>query len=338
MFQFIIYGLVSIVPGISKKTLYFGVEYFMDYYNFRSDGVLDALVVVIWLLYLAHVLVHHNRKFNSVIWYLLVIESFATTTISYSSLFHYAFLSRQRSIADIIPHASPILYMALTVFLFPFVLSLALSGNGHSFMQMVKSVIQYMLFIPLLVGSFGAYSYSRPWDLTWGNRPGTAMSESTSKQKETMIKKFKEKSRIIIVCLAVANIVVYFLPIQGQTYLMGAFFTIAIFQMGCSLIYCLTKVYYKCQMAQKEIDKDKSFNPEKYIDNDKSFDTEKEIDNDKSFNLEKYIEKDKSFNLKKCMDDNKSSDPEKCTDDDKSFNSEKCMDDNKSSDPENIHE
>lgn len=247
--QFIIYCMVAIVPGISLKTLYYGIEYFMSYYKFKSELALTLTFMVIWALYVLHVFVHHKNRFNYIIMYLLVILSLVTTIVSYGSLFHYAFIATNKTIIELLSNGHPVLYMAIAVLICPFISSIFLSGRGHSFMYMIKSFIQYMLFVPLLVGWFGSYAYSRTWDLSWGNRPANELNDITIDQKKMMVTKFKEKSVRIILLLILLNIAVFFIPLQGQLYLMGTFFVISLSQLLFSFIYSLSKIKYKIQMV-----------------------------------------------------------------------------------------
>lgn len=258
MFQFIIYCMVAIVPGITAKALYYGIEYFMDYYDFYDETALVLILVAVMMIYVAHVTVHHYNKFNYIIMYTVVLVSLATSLISYGSILHYAFIASNDSLVVIFRDASPVLYLAVSVFFCPFISAVLLSGRIHSLMLMIKSVIQYMLFIPLLVGWFGSYAYSRVWDLSWGNRPANELNDITEEQKKIMVTKFKEQSVIIILCLIAANFGVFFIPLEGQLYLMATFFCIALLQMAFSFVYCLTKIPYKCGMIINHFRKSKT--------------------------------------------------------------------------------
>lgn len=183
--------------------------------------------------------------------YVLVLLSLATTLVSYSSLFHYAFIASKETLKQILTHANPVLYLAIAILTCPFIAAFCLNGRMHSVMYMIKSVVFYLLFVPLLVGWFGSYAYSRTWDLSWGNRPANELNDITLDQKKIMIVKFKETSVRIILLLILANIAVFFIPLVGQLYLMASFFTIALIQMGFSFIFCLTKIRYKIRMVLK---------------------------------------------------------------------------------------
>ena len=247
--QFLIYCMVSIAPGISIKILYYGLNYFLEYYGINWDLELMAVFLILWAIYVAHVSIHYRSKFNYPIMGILVILSVLTSIVSFASLFHYAFIYSGRSIIDIFASGNPILYLGLAVFFGPFLLALLLSGKGHSLMYMIKSFIQYLLFLPMMISWFGSYAYSRTWDLTWGNRPASELAEITEEQKKIMVNKFKEKAVRIIIVLVILNLIVFFIPLAGQLVLMGAFFAIALFQMLFSFIYCIIKIGYKLKIV-----------------------------------------------------------------------------------------
>ncbi len=245
MCQFLIYCMMSIQPGISIKILYYGVNYFLNYYGINWNLQLLGLFVLLWAIYLGHVIIHYRDKFNYMIMYLLVFLSFCTSITSFASLFHYAFIAKDQTILEILTGGNPIVYLALGVLITPFILALMLSGKGHSFMYMLQSFIPYILFLPLMIGWFGSYAYARTWDLTWGNRPSSELSNVTEEQKNIMMTKFKEKSIRIIIALVILNIVVFFIPLEGQFILMSCFFALALYQMFFSFIYCISKIGYK---------------------------------------------------------------------------------------------
>jgi len=180
--------------------------------------------------------------------YILVLLSVATSVISFASLFHYAFVYSKLTVVEILLSREPIVYMALGVFILPYVLALALSGKGHSFMYMIKASIAYFLFMQMMIAWFGSYSFSRMWDLTWGNRPSSELTDVSEEKKTIMIKKFKQKNIRIIFFLIILNFGIFWVPLPGQLGLMSVFFVIALFQMFFSMIFCIMKIFYKIRM------------------------------------------------------------------------------------------
>jgi hypothetical protein len=66
-------------------------------------------------------------------------------------------------------------WIIVLVFVVP--LALSLMHSPSSFVLMLRSLVPYYLFLPMLVGFFGAYSFARCWDLSWGNRPTGSIFE-----------------------------------------------------------------------------------------------------------------------------------------------------------------
>lgn len=201
MCQFLIYFMVSLAPAISLKILYFGINYFLNYYNVFLGIESIIIAIVLWVIFALHLFIHNRNRFNNIIMYTLLILSFLTSIISFASILHYAFVYSGKTILNVLVDGGIILYLGLFVFLGPFAIALILSGKGHSFMYMIKSCIPYFLFMHMLIAWFGSYSYSRTWDLSWRNRPANELNDISEKDRKFIIKKFKEKSMIIIVVI-----------------------------------------------------------------------------------------------------------------------------------------
>lgn len=260
MCQFFIYCEISLVPGIAIKILYSGINYFFNYYDVKFTSLqLMATFIVLWVIYIAHVVVHYKERFVYLIWYLLTFISVFTSLTSYASILHYFLMIDTDELMKVVKSGNIVMVVAFFVIIAPFFLALCLSGKGHSFLYMIKSFIHYMLFLPLLVGWFPSYAYARTWDLTWGNRPANELNDITEEQKNIMITKFKEKSIRIIVVIIILNIATFFLPLQGIYGLMSIFFAIVLIQMFFSFIFCMKKIYYKCKMGTKKVKNKKSY-------------------------------------------------------------------------------
>jgi cellulose synthase/poly-beta-1,6-N-acetylglucosamine synthase-like glycosyltransferase len=255
MSQLVIYFMVGFAPGMSMRITYYGIGYFLEYYHVDANVAMILLSCAVWVLYIIHVFIHHKDRFNYLIMIILVLFSLLTSVTLYAALFHTIFIASNVPIIEQLQYANPIVYMAIAVIIFPFIVALSLSGRGHSFMYMLKSFIQYTLFVPLMVAWFGSYAYSRTWDLSWGNRPATELNDIAPEQRDIMVTKFKEKSIYIILILIVCNIAIFFVPLQGQLYFMAVFFVIALYQMILSFIFCLTKINYKLGMVYKNYKK-----------------------------------------------------------------------------------
>jgi hypothetical protein len=262
MCQFLIYCLVTITPAISIRIFYYGLNYLLTYYNLLSNDETELIIVacILWTLYIVHVFVHHKLKFNYVVIYCMMFVSFLTSIVGYWSLGLYVY-NLDKSIFTSIQAGGPIIYLALVVYFGPFVLSALLSARLHSTVHMIKAFIPYQLFLPMLIAWFGSYSFARAWDLSWGNRPSSELNDVKKDQRDFMVTKFKEKNIKIIVALIALNLIVFFIPFEGQMILMGIFLAIASYQMVLSLIFCLFKITYKigfvCNRCVKRVKRKK---------------------------------------------------------------------------------
>lgn len=245
MCQFMTYMLIGIAPAIQIKIFYYGLTYFLNYYNVHLNFDIVIIGVICWAIYIIHVFIHHRTNYNQAIIYILLIFSFSSTIISFASILHYIFIDQQMTLIQAINAGGIILYVALYVMFGPFIVSLLLSGKGHSFMFMIKSYVWYLLFLPMLIAWFCSYSYSRAWDLSWGNRPANEIDTLADDKKKRIISEFKRINIKIIIFLIAANISVYLVPLYGQLVLMSIFFFIASYQLTLSILYCLSKIFYK---------------------------------------------------------------------------------------------
>lgn len=263
MIQFLTYVMVGLSPSVTLRIFYHGINYFLNYYGVTLSFDLVIIGIIVWAIYLLHVCIHHTySKFNYIVMFLLVILSLATSVLALGSLVHYAFVKQGLNVLDILMSKNITLYLALYVFFGPFIVSLLLSGKGHSFLFMLKSFIPYFLFLPMFITWFGSYSYARLWDLSWGNRPSNEMDSISISKKERITKRFKTNNKKIIAGLFIINLALFLIPIEGQLIIMNIFFAIAGYQLTLSILYCIYKLFYKlrfccikARVSRKERDK-----------------------------------------------------------------------------------
>lgn len=240
MCQVVTYLMVAIAPGISIRIVYFGIAYFLDYYNFHSGFEAKMIVgIALGALYLAHVWMHHSNKYVSWIWNTLIIQSVITSTLGIASLIHYAFWYEKQTIFSVIFSENQTVYLGIATIAGPFVLAFLLSGKGHSLMYMIKSYLPYLFLMPLVVTWFSAYSFVRFWDLSWGNRPANELSTVETDTREKITHKFRESNRIIYFGIFIANIIVFLIPLYAQIKIMEAYFAVTLVQVSLSLIYIM---------------------------------------------------------------------------------------------------
>lgn len=275
--QFISYMMVAIAPAISIRILDFSIVYLLEVVGVTVPYVAQVIIVVVlWAIYLTHIFVHHKNKFNYLIFFILVLLSFATTILGMTSLIYYIFWGSNQPIQDSLMGNNLLmtsgtlsgypLCAGIAVLVVPFILGLMISSSGHSPLYMYKGFFPFLLFAHVMVAWFGSYSYARIWDLSWGNRPADQLNDLTSNQRDNMMKKFKNHSGIVLFLIVLVNIGVFFIPFVGQIYIMTAFFTIALIQMFFSFLYLsyrlLEKIKFLCMRCKssKKISRNSSEN------------------------------------------------------------------------------
>ena len=248
--QFLTYVIVAFAPSFCMRILSNGIVYYLDYYKVPlalESWIINYIIGGICLaIYLWFIAVHFFwKKFEYVTMYGVLIISFLTSIFSVTTLLHYAFVDKQLTIFEITKSGNLILYLAVYVFVGPFIVSLLLSGKGHSFFFMLKSFLSYYLFLPMFIAWFGTYSYSRLWDLSWGNRPANEMDSVSQSKKRKMSIIFKVITGVIMVGIIVINIALFVCPVIIPLYIIGFFYLMSAVQLTLSIIYCIKKLVYK---------------------------------------------------------------------------------------------
>ena len=237
--------LISIAPVFSLTILYNGIQFYVNYFNIDLSFDVRYMGIILWAIYFLHLFVHHKSRYNFIIMFMLVIMAFMTSAIAASTLILYAFVQQQLYFYDIIASYSVPFYLGVYVILGPLVVSILLSGKGHSFLFMLKSIIYYYAFLPMFIAWFSSYSYARLFDLGWGNRAIGDVHYTSEAQRKATMTKFRDTTRVIIIIMALINLIIFFLPIETQLYLMCTFFVLAAYQLTLSIVFCLVKIFYK---------------------------------------------------------------------------------------------
>jgi len=106
-----------------------------------------------------------------------------------------------------------LLLLVMANLLMPFILT-SLHGLKQLYWMFISGV-QFYMFLPTMVGYFGAYAFSRTWDLSWGNRPSdtlTSIVQDKSKKEHDEIKaRIKNASRFICWAIFMCNVVLVLL-------------------------------------------------------------------------------------------------------------------------------
>jgi cellulose synthase/poly-beta-1,6-N-acetylglucosamine synthase-like glycosyltransferase len=125
----------------------------------------------------------------------------------------------------------------------PFIL--ALLTDIKAFCGMIRTAIPFYLFLPTMIATVGSYSFSRFWDLSWGNRVVEGSSMKSNKSKEDLeqnIKRVRSQGLFICYFVVVINLVIGFLVLFGNVqyqFLVGTalfVFSFLVVQMVFSLL------------------------------------------------------------------------------------------------------
>jgi len=297
--QFITYCLVAIGPAFSLSIFYYSFQYVFyripnQYMSIETMTTLATSLA--WILFISNMFVHNNDKFHYTIIYSILGFSIFTAILTALSMGFYVFAQPSISsffLNDLLLSGNLIIYFVLFVTVLPFVLALMISGRGHSFFYMLKSFPSYFLCSHMLISGFGSYSFSRSWDLTWGNRPTSELEASISvEEREQMKLKFKILSKALVLTLISINLIVFFLPKNFQLALVGLFFMVAFYQLFFSFIYLSfqfpSKIRYVfdrcCYNCRQVLHKNKKVKKPKAIEMPK-IDIENQIENESIIEL-----------------------------------------------------
>lgn len=250
--QFLIYCSVAIAPAYTLRVFNESLEHILKELNYHPEYATYASIIA-WILYASHVYVHNQQKFNSLIMNCLLYFSMLTSMVSFTAIFYYMFFQNRKTLKEqFIDDGELIIYLIIVVFVAPIILAMMLSLRGHSVMNMFRSFIPYVLFLHMLISWFGSYSYSRSWDLTWGNRPAGDRA-GDKEEREKMKKKYKSQGKQIAFTIFVLNIIVYLIPRGWRITILSGFFACVAIQMVFSFGYMVTQLprkikytYLKC--------------------------------------------------------------------------------------------
>jgi len=118
---------------------------------------------------------------------------------------------------------------------------------------MVLAIIPFLLYLPTMTGFWGAYSFSRLHDLTWGNRPMSAADAAAPNggaaaqaKVDAMKARIQFKARVICCMMVVGNglvVAAVLLGLEQQSWglygLVAFVFGFAFLQMVFSFFFIL---------------------------------------------------------------------------------------------------
>jgi len=241
--QLLTYFLASISPSIFTSGLYLGLISLLG--NDNQTPIIVATVLFSVYTY-AFIWVHRYKSFIKPLFYLTAFVNM------FAMIFIVAGFIRQSSAWAFSPTGiNRIIIQWSTIFIMasPFVMAL-IALDFKSFFLLLKSCIPYWLFLPTMIGSFMLYSIARVFDVTWGNRSGSAganFKSATQKQLLDLENDFSSNSLVGLIFMTVLNIVIEAIVIYfgvNSWFIVGCLaiiFSTTVLQIVISFIYFLVK-------------------------------------------------------------------------------------------------
>ncbi len=244
--QLFTYFLLVIAPAVSLAILNDSIIHIVGYMiNDKHNHTKTIIIILGCTLFGLQYFFHNTQKYCKILFVLLLGT---TIIISITSLLSIGLYLFERDNV-----ANNTIYFMVGIGLLSLLNSLLISGRFHSTYYIIKSIPFYLLFSHMFISCFGAYSFSRIWDLSWGNRPdGMTISYNTRQEIVAITKLLKSKSTLCIWIILLLNSVVYFSNIFSSVdlkrILVDCFFGLATIQMSLSTLYLLyrlpTKIKY----------------------------------------------------------------------------------------------
>eukprot|EP00456_Euglypha_rotunda_P082240 TRINITY_DN8078_c0_g1_i19.p1 TRINITY_DN8078_c0_g1~~TRINITY_DN8078_c0_g1_i19.p1 ORF type:complete len:467 (-),score=44.88 TRINITY_DN8078_c0_g1_i19:99-1364(-) len=237
--QFFLYIIVAFAPGIFSIGVYFALKSVLTEED--MTGAVNILTAGYILIYVFFVYRHslNDVKLDLWLFHLVTFVNALGVILVLGSTAYYA-LAEGLNLQ---------LYTVFGVMGAPFILGLF---HPQSLPYMFATCMQFYLFLPTMVGIFGAYAFSRSWELTWGNRPSDALEslanaktvEEQKKRKEDQYQQGKTIAYVIVIINIILIVVVITIRDALPYFTLILAFIICIFaiiQMGLSFLWGLFK-------------------------------------------------------------------------------------------------
>jgi len=201
-----------------------------------------------WVFWILHVVIHSGKEsYNGLIFDTLVFLG-ALTVIASSVTFVHYYATRDGPIKN--PYTmlvneefdeyGVVFWMILAAYFLPIIESLFLSVYFWSPCLMFQSMLHFYLFLPTMTAWMTSYSFSRTYDLSWGNRPSTDDFESLAASKAAAKREeIKAKADALTLFMVIGNISLFMCNETILLVFTMFLFGIIFFEMLLSFIYML---------------------------------------------------------------------------------------------------
>ncbi len=262
--QAIMYLAMMLSPAVFIVSFYWSMQWIQNYVQNQNNNFLTANLAEIVLLFYTSIyaifVVKHasfNQKPAVISWFvylITIINALAMIFILASMFFGFNDIYESRKVAWFTMSG----FGAFDVIIILIVASItgppivALLHSPTSFIYMAISIVQFYLFLPTMVVFIGAFSVSRSWDLSWGNRPSVESSlkatmsvEERRQNNENIKKKGRTIAYVIMALNLMIILIMSLLPNYRDSFviILGFFiFTWGIIQMVFSIIYFIGRI------------------------------------------------------------------------------------------------
>ena len=195
---------VIIVPAISFILLKDSLWYVMENMTILFDTIGQTgenyiyytILLFSWCIYIIHIMVHNNVKWNGLVIKLLFWLSCLMTILpvicigiitfdTHDSFYHF-YVSTNVTLDKI--YIDIVFDITIAGLCLPIIIMFI--NEPKSTIDYIKSIVPFALSFHLIVAMFASYSFVRCWDLSWGNRP--AQSELNVKNAQNIQNKISQ--------------------------------------------------------------------------------------------------------------------------------------------------
>lgn len=180
---------VIISPAISFTILFQGLKYLIGHVSNYSEILVEIIMLLVWIVWVGHVIIHNKRKFHTIIIQCLYVISMLT---SFSLALSYIWIlidvmiknngkvnllkdptAVELFVVDSMSIQAKVYVLLLMLFVTigPFIANALMTLNLVGFKILLKTCVAYFLSFHMIVPWFSSYAFARCWDLSWGNRP-----------------------------------------------------------------------------------------------------------------------------------------------------------------------
>ena len=270
---------IAISPAISFTILQQGVSFLLkkityetNYNNDSVDSIVPVIMGVVWTMWVAHVIVHNQKKFHPIIMQFLYFLS-ALTSLSFAASYFILFFIENKTIYEalLVPGMSKelldiVLILMGVAAICPILTNFLISADLDGVSVLLRSFFAYFLSFHMMIPWFSSYSFARCWDLSWGNRPASSDHDSHDGRRKAssmgsemdldlidekvdvvdlMKARFLQYSRLVTFGLIVFNFGVYFMPQYWKALLMSGILITGVLFMVLSVVILAIKFPYK---------------------------------------------------------------------------------------------